>query len=63
MAPVKPIDDCEALLNDSSIKWADTSQLNVNGMHISEGRENSSSYTYTMTNHTGQTIKQEENPI
>ena len=63
-APVKTIEDCEALQNDITQlhEWADTWQLNFNEKKCTVLRvgKNSPSYTYTMTNHTGQTVKLEE---
>ena len=63
-APVKTIEDCEALQNDipQLHEWADTCQLNFNEKKCTVLRvgKNSPSYTYTMTNHTGQTVKLEE---
>ena len=63
-APVKTIEDCETLQNDiiQLHEWADTCQLNFNEKSCTVLRvwKNSPSYTYTMTNHTGQTVKLEE---
>ena len=62
--PVKTIEDCEALQNEiiQFHEWADTWQLNFNEKKCTVLRleKNSPSYTYTMTNHTGQTVKLEE---
>ena len=63
-APVKTIEDCEALQNDITQlhEWTDTWQLNFNEKKCTVLRvgKNLPSYTYTMTNHTGQTVKLQE---